>query len=526
MSKIIGIDLGNTSAVVCYWNEDLQQPVLIPNLAGQLITPSLVTIQENGQILVGEDAKQELLSNPGNVIRYSRDYLGTNLQIQGGGNKYTPYDVASFILGYLKSSAEEYLKENVDKVVISIPTYYKEKQQSEIRLAARTAGLDVYRLINEPTAASLAYGIFANQDSNDKAYIVCDWGTAFDVSIIVVSASDTFVVSTNGDVELGGVSFDNVLVEWLLKKIGEMHKLDYSTNEYVKTLLSLEAENAKKSLVTFPETILKIKLPMEAKDEFLDFSIPMLRKEFKAMIIPIIEQAINLLKHTVAEANKYQGVDCMALDGLLLVGGLTRIDTISNQLQDFLRDECPSKELRIWHDPNPDMVVAMGTAIVGAIADNKIKTVTSLSAFTSVQAYPVKSAWKYHVFLSYSRKDKVFMQKVKDDLRDMGLNIWTDEALEPGTPTWERALSDALRQAGCLVVILSPDAEQSEWVGRELAMAETLQLRIFPVMVSGNERNAIPFRLISHQWIDARGEYQTAIQKLAGALKRHLEISV
>jgi molecular chaperone DnaK len=366
MAKIVGIDLGTTYSAVSVWDEKRQQPVIIPNLRGAYTTPSVVSLNDAGEVIVGEDAKQNLVFNPTNTVSQIKREMGRDFKVTMGGKSYNPQTISAFILRYLKLCAESYLGEPVHDAVISVPAYFTEVQHAATRDAGRIAGLNVHRVINEPTAAAVAFSVNRQVARGDnKMYAVFDLGGGtFDVSIIDITAEDITVLGTGGDPRLGGQDMDEQVMRWALQQIWTKYGADFSEDEAVRRRLMLEAEEIKKRLVIADLTDLNVPFMALIDGRPLNVRLPITRTVFEGLIQSIVERALVCLDAAVVSAETANNIGWRDLDGLLLVGGPTRLPIIRRMIRERWQERCPGRNLEIRCDVNPDEVVALGAAIV------------------------------------------------------------------------------------------------------------------------------------------------------------------
>jgi molecular chaperone DnaK len=367
MAKIVGIDLGTTYSAVSIWDERQQMPAIIPNLRGNNTTPSVVGVNEAGEFIVGEDAELNLLMAPEDTVSEIKREMGTDFRVTMKGQEYNPQTISAIILRYLKTCAERYLGELVYDAVISVPAYFTEVQKTATRDAGLIAGLNVLRLINEPTAAAIAYGVSRIREGEEKVYAVYDLGGGtFDVSIIEISSEDVTVVGTGGDMRLGGLDMDEAIMRWALGEIEKEYGVDLSADEPARQRLKCEAEDIKKALVIAEKATLNVPYLTMVDGKPLNISLQVSRKQFDTLITPLIERSLRCLEAAVASAEGHSCLGWEDLNGVLLVGGPTRIHKIHEMLRDMLQQRRPSEEIEIRADLNPDEVVAMGAAIVAA----------------------------------------------------------------------------------------------------------------------------------------------------------------
>ena len=351
MGKIIGIDLGTTNSCVAVL--EAGAPKIIPNPEGGRTTPSVVSFKK-GEKIVGDAAKRQALTNPNTVISIKRK-MGTNEKVELEGKKYTPEEVSAMILGYIKDYSESYLGEKVDKAVITVPAYFNDAQRQATKNAGKIAGLEVERIINEPTAAALSYGL---EKEEGQTILVYDLGGGtFDVSILELGDGVFEVKSTAGNNKLGGDDFDNRIIDYLVKEFKKENGVDLSKDNMAMQRLKEEAEKAKKNLSGMVST--QISAPFISKNddgEPLHLDMELTRAKFEDLISDLVESTIEPVKKAIKDA-KIKKSD---IDKVLLVGGSTRVPLVYETVTKELGKE-PSREV------NPDEAVAMGAAIQGGV---------------------------------------------------------------------------------------------------------------------------------------------------------------
>jgi molecular chaperone DnaK len=362
MSKIIGIDLGTTNSCVAVL--EAGSPKVIPNPEGERTTPSVVAFKK-GEKIVGAAAKRQAITNPDTVSSIKR-LMGTDKKVELDGKKYTPEEVSAMILGYMKDYAESYLGEKVTKAVITVPAYFNDAQRQATKNAGKIAGLDVERIINEPTAAALAYGL----DKNDgQTILVYDLGGGtFDVSILEIGDGVFEVKSTSGNNHLGGDDFDERIIDYLVKEFKKDNDVDLSKDKMAMQRLKEVAEKAKKDLSGMVST--QISAPFIAKGEDgepLHLDVTLTRAKFEDLISDLVEST----KEPVEKALKDAKLKPKDIDKVLLVGGSTRVPCIYDLVKKEL-DQEPSREV------NPDEVVAMGAAIQGGVLTGDVNDIVLL----------------------------------------------------------------------------------------------------------------------------------------------------
>ncbi|AEH47167.1 molecular chaperone DnaK [Parageobacillus thermoglucosidasius] len=361
MSKIIGIDLGTTNSCVAVLEGG--EPKVIPNPEGSRTTPSVVAFK-NGERLVGEVAKRQAITNPNTIISIKR-HMGTDYKVEIEGKKYTPQEISAIILQYLKSYAEDYLGEPVTRAVITVPAYFNDAQRQATKDAGRIAGLQVERIINEPTAAALAYGLDKEEDQTILVYDL--GGGTFDVSILELGDGVFEVKATAGDNHLGGDDFDQVIIDYLVEQFKQEHGIDLSKDKMALQRLKDAAEKAKKELSGVTQT--QISLPFISANETgpLHIETTLTRAKFEELSAHLVERTMGPVRQALQDA----GLTPADIDKVILVGGSTRIPAVQEAIKRELGKE-PHKGV------NPDEVVAIGAAIQGGVIAGEVKDVVLL----------------------------------------------------------------------------------------------------------------------------------------------------
>ena len=362
MSKIIGIDLGTTNSCVAVMEG--KDSKVIPNPEGNRTTPSVVAFK-NGERIIGDAAKRQAVTNK-NTISSVKRLMGTNEKVEAEGKQYTPQEISAMILQYLKSYAEDYLGEKVTKAVITVPAYFNDAQRQATKDAGKIAGLDVERIINEPTAAALAYGI-DKTEKEQKVLIYDLGGGTFDVSILDLADGTFEVLSTNGDTRLGGDDFDNVLVDWMVDTFKKENGINLTADPMAMQRLKEAAEKAKKDLSGVMQTQISLPFISAGPAGPLHFDATLTRAKFDDMTRSLVERTLLPIENALRDA-KLSKSD---IDQVLLVGGSTRIPAVQEAVRKALGKE-PS------HSVNPDEAVAMGAAIQGGVISGDVKDVLLL----------------------------------------------------------------------------------------------------------------------------------------------------
>ena len=385
MSKIIGIDLGTTNSVVAVMEGG--QPAVIPNQEGGRTTPSIVAFTKNGERLAGQVAKRQAVTNPENTIYSIKRFMGRRFnevneemklvpykavpgdngdaRVEIQGKKYSPPEISAMILAKLKEAAEAYLGEKVTKAVITVPAYFNDAQRQATKDAGQIAGLEVLRIINEPTAAALAYGLDKKKDETIAVY---DFGGGtFDISILEVGDGVVEVKSTNGDTHLGGDNIDQRIIDWLIQEFKKDQGVDVSRDQMALQRLKEAAEKAKIELSTLLET--EVNLPFLTADASgpKHLNVKLTRARYEQMIDDILQRTIGPCKQAIQDA----GVTPQNIDEVVLVGGSTRIPKVQQIVRELFGKD-PNRTV------NPDEVVAVGAAVQGGVLGGEVKDVLLL----------------------------------------------------------------------------------------------------------------------------------------------------
>ncbi len=385
MGKIIGIDLGTTNSVVAVM--EAGQPTVIPNQEGQRTTPSVVAFTKSGERLVGQVAKRQAITNPENTIFSIKRFMGRrydevseemkmvpykvvrgdngDARVDVSGKKMSPPEISAMILGKLKEAAEAYLGEKVTQAVITVPAYFNDAQRQATKDAGKIAGLEVMRIINEPTAAALAYGL--DKKKNETIAVYDFGGGTFDISILEVGDGVVEVKSTNGDTHLGGDNIDQRIIDWIVSEFKKENGIDLSRDQMALQRLKEAAEKAKMELSTLLET--EINLPFITADASgpKHLQMKLTRARFEQMVEDIIQRSVGPCKQALQDAN----VTPQKIDEVVLVGGQTRMPRIQTLVRELFGKE-PHKGV------NPDEVVAVGAAVQGGVLGGEVKDVLLL----------------------------------------------------------------------------------------------------------------------------------------------------
>ena len=350
MSKIIGIDLGTTNSCVAVMEGG--KPTVIPNAEGQRTTPSVVAFTKTGERLVGDPAKRQAITNPDRTISSIKRHMGTDYKVTIDGKSYTPQEISAMILQKLKADAESYLGETVSEAVITVPAYFNDAQRQATKDAGKIAGLDVKRIINEPTAAALAYGL---EDEKEQKVMVYDLGGGtFDVSLIDIGDGVVEVMATNGDTHLGGDDYDNAVMNWLVSEFKKAEGIDLSNDKMAMQRLKEAAEKAKKELSAATTTNINLPFITATQDGPKHLDMTLTRAKFDELTADLTART----DVPVQNAMKDAGVTNAELGKVLLVGGSTRMICAQDEVKKLTGKE-PSKTL------NPDECVAIGAAVQG-----------------------------------------------------------------------------------------------------------------------------------------------------------------
>jgi len=364
MSKVIGIDLGTTNSVVSVMEGG--EPTVITNPEGSRITPSVVGFTKDGQRLVGQLAKRQAVSNPDRTIASIKRHMGENdYKVSIDGKDYTPQEISAMVLQKLKADAEAYLGETVSQAVITVPAYFNDSQRQATKDAGKIAGLEVLRIINEPTAAALAYGL--DKDEDETVLVFDLGGGTFDVSILELSSGAFEVLATSGDTHLGGDDFDQKIMDWMVEEFKKENSIDLSQDKMAAQRLKEAAEKAKIELSSMTQT--NINLPFITADatgpKHLDLTLS--RAKFDEQTRDLVERTMEPTRKAMADA-ELTGSD---INKVILVGGSSRIPAVQEAIRQFLAKE-PSKGV------NPDECVSVGAAIQGGVLVGEVKDVLLL----------------------------------------------------------------------------------------------------------------------------------------------------
>ena len=360
MSKIIGIDLGTTNSVVAVKEGD--NITVIPNAEGSRLTPSVVAFTKEGERLVGQLAKRQAIINPERTIMSIKRKMGSDYKVMIDGRAYTPQEISAMILQKLKHDAEEYLGEPVTKAVITTPAYFTDAQRQATKDAGEIAGLEVVRIINEPTAACLAYGV--NKEGEHKILVFDLGGGTFDVSILDVGEGVFEVLATSGDNHLGGDDWDQRIVDWMIAEFKKREGVDLSQDRMALQRLREAAEKAKVELSSMPETTISLPFITATNTGPKHLELTLTRAKFEEMTADLLERVVGPVQRALSDA----GLTPNEVDKILLVGGATRMPMVQRKIRELLGKE-PTKGV------NPDECVAVGAAIQAAILAGEHKDI-------------------------------------------------------------------------------------------------------------------------------------------------------
>ena len=364
MGKIIGIDLGTTNSCVAVLEGG--EPVVIANAEGNRTTPSVVGFAKSGERLVGETAKRQAITNPDRTIASIKRHMGEDYKVEIDGKTYTPQDISAMILAKLKADAESYLGEKVTEAVITVPAYFSDSQKQATKDAGKIAGLDVKRIINEPTAASLAYGLDKETDSH-KILVYDLGGGTFDVSILELGDGVFEVLATNGDTKLGGDDFDNAVMNFIADSFAKENGVDLRKDKMALQRLKEAAEKAKKELSSSQTTNINLPFITVNADGPLHLNMDLTRAKFDQLTADLVERTIEPMRKAMADA----GITTSDLEKVILVGGSTRIVAVQEAVKKMTGKE-PFKGI------NPDECVAVGAAIQAGVLTGEVKDVLLL----------------------------------------------------------------------------------------------------------------------------------------------------
>jgi molecular chaperone DnaK len=364
MSKAVGIDLGTTNSVVAVL--EAGEPAVIPNAEGARTTPSVVAFSKTGEVLVGEVAKRQAITNPDRTIRSVKRHMGTNWTIDIDGKAYTAQEISARTLQKLKRDAEQYLGETVNQAVITVPAYFDDAQRQATKEAGEIAGLEVLRIINEPTAAALAYGL--DKEGSDQTILVFDLGGGtFDVSVLEIGDGVFEVKSTAGNTHLGGDDWDQRVMDWMVSEFKNAHGVDLSNDKMAMQRLKEAAEKAKIELSTLQETSINLPFITATSDGPLHLELSLTRSRFQEMTADLLQAC----KGPFEQAIKDAGLDKSKIDHVILVGGSTRMPAVSDLVREMTGQDAHK-------GVNPDEAVALGASIQAGVLKGEVKDILLL----------------------------------------------------------------------------------------------------------------------------------------------------
>ncbi len=364
MAKAVGIDLGTTNSVVSVL--EAGEPVVIPNAEGGRTTPSVVGFSKTGEVLVGEVAKRQAITNPDRTIRSVKRHMGTNWSVDIDGKKYSAQEISARILGKLKRDAEAYLGDTVTQAVITVPAYFDDAQRTATKEAGTIAGLEVLRIINEPTAAALAYGL--DKEDSDRTVLVFDLGGGtFDVSVLEIGEGVFEVKSTSGNTKLGGDDWDDKVMDWLVKTFKDTEGVDLSTDKMALQRLKEAAEKAKIELSSVQETQINLPFITATSEGPKHLDLKLTRSKFNELTADLVQACSGPFEAAIKDA----GLKTSDINHVVMVGGSTRIPAVQELVQKLSGQE-PHKGV------NPDEVVAIGAAVQAGVLKGEVKDVLLL----------------------------------------------------------------------------------------------------------------------------------------------------
>lgn len=365
MGKIIGIDLGTTNSCVAVMEGG--KPTVIANAEGDRTTPSVVAVTKEGERLVGKVAKRQAIVNSENTVMSIKREMGTNYKAKLGGKEYSPQEVSAMILSKLKADAESYIGSPVTQAVITVPAYFNDAQRQATKDAGKIAGLEVLRIINEPTAAALAYGLDKGENKNQKILVYDLGGGTFDVSILEIGDGVFEVLSTNGNTRLGGDDFDNRIIDLLVEQFKKENGTDLSKDKLAMQRLKEAAEKAKIDLSATPKTTISLPFISADANGPKHMECELTRAKFDAITEDLVKQTIDCCKRAISDAK----ISTANIDKVVLVGGSTRIPAVYEAVKAYTGKE-PYKGI------NPDECVAVGAAIQAGVLAGEVKDVLLL----------------------------------------------------------------------------------------------------------------------------------------------------
>ncbi|HUH08872.1 MAG TPA: molecular chaperone DnaK [Egibacteraceae bacterium] len=364
MARAVGIDLGTTNSVVAVLEGG--ESTVVANAEGSRVTPSVVGFSKAGEVLVGEVAKRQAVTNPERTIQSVKRHMGTDWKVDIDGKNYTAQEISARILMKLKRDAESYLGEDVTQAVITVPAYFDDAQRQATKEAGQIAGLEVLRIINEPTAAALAYGL--DKDEEQTILVFDLGGGTFDVSVLEIAEGVFDVKSTHGDTQLGGDDWDQKVIDWLVKSFKDNHGVDLSKDKMAVQRLKEAAEKAKKELSSTQETSINLPFITATAEGPLHLEQTLTRAQFQQMTADLLERT----RQPFHEAIKDAGISTSDIDHVILVGGSTRMPAVVDLVKELTGGKEPHKGV------NPDEVVAIGAALQAGVLKGEVKDVLLL----------------------------------------------------------------------------------------------------------------------------------------------------
>ncbi|MGI8940016.1 MAG: molecular chaperone DnaK [Iamia sp.] len=365
MPKAVGIDLGTTNSVVSVL--EAGDPLVIPNAEGSRTTPSVVAFSKAGEVLVGEVAKRQAITNPGRTIRSVKRHMGTDWKIEIDGKDYTAQEISARTLMKLKSDAESYLNETVNQAVITVPAYFNDAERTATKEAGQIAGLEVLRVINEPTAAALAYGLDKGDDADQTVLVFDLGGGTFDVSVLEIGDSVFEVKSTHGDVNLGGDDWDQAIIDWMVGAFKNAHGIDLAKDPMAEQRLKEAAEKAKIELSSTQQTQINLPYITAGADGPLHLDETLSRSKFTELTADLLDRCKGPFEQAISDAGLSKG----DIQHVILVGGSTRMPAVTELVKEMTGSD-PNKGV------NPDEVVAVGAAIQAGVLKGEVKDVLLL----------------------------------------------------------------------------------------------------------------------------------------------------
>ena len=365
MPKAVGIDLGTTNSVVSVL--EAGDPVVIPNSEGARTTPSVVAFSKGGEVLVGEVAKRQAITNPDRTIRSVKRHIGTNWSIKIDDKDYTSQEISARTLMKLKRDAEAYLGDTVTQAVITVPAYFDDAQRTATKEAGQIAGLEVLRIINEPTAAALAYGLDKEGDADQTVLVFDLGGGTFDVSVLEIGDGVFEVKSTHGDTNLGGDDWDQRVMDWLVEQFKSAHGVDLSKDNMAVQRLKEAAEKAKIELSQVQQTQINLPFITATQDGPLHLDEQLTRAKFQELTQDLLDRCRSPFEQAISDAGLSKG----DIDHVILVGGSTRMPAVTDLVKEFTGKD-PNKSV------NPDEVVAIGAAVQAGVLKGDVKDVLLL----------------------------------------------------------------------------------------------------------------------------------------------------